>query len=215
MNYRHISFFSLAIALILPAQAVRATPINEQVNHQVNPSPPISQAAKDLILSPADTQEKSVSPGKIKTDKTALRNLFRDQPVNATVTNQLKLVIKLGDRRVYLYKNETLLNSYPIAVGKDGWETPVGNHKIMQKIVQPAWQHPFTGEVIPPGPDNPLGERWIGFWTDGKNYIGFHGTPDEHTVGTAASHGCIRMLNQDVLKLFEQVAIGTPVSVVP
>lgn len=215
MNYWHLSFFSLAIALILPVQVVRAIPINQQVNHQVNSSPPISQAAKDLILSPANTAEKSIFPGKVKTDKTTLRNLFRDQPVNATVTNQLKLVIKLSERRVYLYQNETLLNSYPIAVGKDGWETPVGNHQIMQKIIQPAWQHPFTGEVIPPGPDNPLGERWIGFWTDGKNYIGFHGTPDEHTVGTAASHGCIRMLNQDVLKLFEQVAIGTPVSVVP
>ncbi|MGL5509957.1 MAG: hypothetical protein ACRDB1_10095, partial [Microcoleaceae cyanobacterium] len=89
MNYRHISFFSLAIALILPAQAVRATPIND---HQVNSSPPISQAAKDLIWFPADTQEKSVSPGKIKTDKTALRNLFRDQPVNSSITSQLKLV---------------------------------------------------------------------------------------------------------------------------
>lgn len=211
MNYRHISFFSLAIALIFPIQQVKAMPLEEK-NHY---SPPISQSAKDLIEISPHTQEKSPTTTTIKTDKTTLRNLFRSQPVNSTVTNQLKLVIKLSERRVYLYQNETLLNSYPIAVGKEGWETPVGNHQVIQKIVQPTWQHPFTGELIPPGPDNPLGERWIGFWTDGKNYIGFHGTPDEHTVGTAASHGCIRMLNQDVLKLFEQVAIGTPVSVVP
>jgi lipoprotein-anchoring transpeptidase ErfK/SrfK len=214
MNYRHISFFSLAIALILPTLSikdVRATPPAIENNY----SRPISQSAKDLMEIIPNTQEKSQTVTTGKTDKTTLRNLFRSQPVNTTVSNQLQLVIKLSERRVYLYQNETLLNSYPIAVGKDGWETPVGNHQVMQKIVQPTWQHPFTGEVIPPGPDNPLGERWIGFWTDGKNYIGFHGTPDEHTVGTAASHGCIRMLNQDVLKLFEQVAIGTPVSVVP
>jgi lipoprotein-anchoring transpeptidase ErfK/SrfK len=211
MNYPYISFFSLAIALIFPMQQVKAMPLEEQ-NHY---SPPVSQSAKDLIDISPDNQDKPQSRTKVNTDKTTLRNLFRSQPVNSTVTNQLKLVIKLSERRVYLYQNETLLNSYPIAVGKDGWETPVGNHQVIQKIVQPTWQHPFTGEVVPPGPDNPLGERWIGFWTDGKNYIGFHGTPDEHTVGTAASHGCIRMLNQDVLKLFEQVAIGTPVSVVP
>lgn len=211
MNYRHISFFSLAIALIFPVQPARAIPINPENNYSL----PISQSAKDLISFPHDSQEQSIPQTKVKTDKTTLRNFFLSQPVNRPITSQLKLVIKLADRRVYLYQNQTLLNSYPIAVGKAGWETPLGNYQIIQKIVQPIWQHPFTGEVIPPGPDNPLGERWIGFWTDGKNYIGFHGTPDEHTVGSAASHGCIRMLNQDVLKLFEQVAIGTPVSVVP
>ena len=79
----------------------------------------------------------------------------------------------------------------------------------------PAWQHPFTGEVMPPGADNPLGSRWIGFWTDGTNFIGFHGTPNVESVGTPASHGCIRMYDQDVVKLFERVKIGTPVQVVP
>ena len=60
-----------------------------------------------------------------------------------------------------------------------------------------------------------MGERWIGFWTDGTNYIGFHGTPNEETVGQAASHGCVRMLNRDVLALFEKVGIGTIVVVEP
>ncbi len=128
---------------------------------------------------------------------------------------QLYLVIRLSDRRVDIYQKEHLLTSYPIAVGRDGWETPTGRYQVIQKIQNPAWEHPFTGEIVPPGPDNPLGMRWIGFWTDGTNYIGFHGTPNEETVGQAASHGCIRMLNQDVLALFEKVSIGTPVIVQP
>ncbi len=128
---------------------------------------------------------------------------------------QLYLVIRLSDRRVDIYQKKRLLTSYPIAVGRDGWETPTGRYQVIQKIQNPAWEHPFTGEIVPPGPENPLGMRWIGFWTDGTNYIGFHGTPNEDTVGQAASHGCIRMLNQDVLALFDKVSIGTPVIVQP
>ena len=134
---------------------------------------------------------------------------------NQAIEVQWKLIIKLSDRRVYVYRDHQLQISYPIAVGREGWETPVGQYKVIQMIKNPIWEHPLTGEIIPPGPDNPLGERWIGFWTDGKNYIGFHGTPNTETVGQAASHGCIRMFNQDVLALFEKVKIGTPVIVEP
>ncbi|WP_225913827.1 L,D-transpeptidase [Leptolyngbya ohadii] len=126
-----------------------------------------------------------------------------------------RLVIRLGARRVYVYENDRVKTSFPVAVGRRGWETPTGSYRVLQMIQDPAWQNPFTGEVIPPGQDNPLGTRWIGFWTDGSNFIGFHGTPNEETVGTPASHGCIRMFDRDVQKLFEMVAIGTPVSVVP
>jgi lipoprotein-anchoring transpeptidase ErfK/SrfK len=123
------------------------------------------------------------------------------------------LVIKLSERRVYVYQDDKVLTSYPIAVGKKGWETPLGNFKIITKLVNPSWQSPWNGKIIPPGPKNPLGDRWIGFWSDGKNTIGFHGTPAENTVGSAASHGCIRMLNNDVRALFEMVELNTPVIV--
>jgi lipoprotein-anchoring transpeptidase ErfK/SrfK len=59
-----------------------------------------------------------------------------------------------------------------------------------------------------------LGERWIGFWTDGQDTIGFHGTPNVKSIGTAASHGCVRMYNQDVRVLFDLVKVGTPVQVI-
>ena len=127
----------------------------------------------------------------------------------------LRLVLRLGDRRVYLYRGENVEVSYPVAVGKGGWETPTGEHEVMTMIENPSWENPFTGGVVPAGPDNPLGERWIGFWTDGRNFIGFHGTPNEGSVGRAASHGCVRMYNRDIRELFTLVAVGTPVTVEP
>lgn len=125
------------------------------------------------------------------------------------------LVLSLSDRRVYLYRDNREIASYPVAIGKEGWETPTGSFKIIDKVRDPAWEHPWTGEVVPPGPENPLGTRWIGFWTDGTNYIGFHGTPNEELVGQAVSHGCVRMKNQDILSLFEQVHLGATVTVKP
>lgn len=127
----------------------------------------------------------------------------------------LRLMIKLSERRVYIYQREQVKTSFPIAIGRSGWETPTGKYTVIQMQQDPIWQHPFTGELVPPGRDNPLGARWIGFWTDGTNYIGFHGTPNEESVGQPASHGCVRMYNQDVIKLFEMVRMGTTVEVIP
>lgn len=134
-------------------------------------------------------------------------------PVNAAV--EIRLVIKLGERRVYVYRGDRIQKSFPIAIGRRGWETPTGNFKVLHMERDPAWEHPLNGQVIPPGPNNPLGARWIGFWTDGRNYIGFHGTPNEQLVGQAVSHGCIRMRNRDVAALYEMVKVGTPVTVEP
>lgn len=133
---------------------------------------------------------------------------------NSSIDNTY-LVIKLSQRRVYVYQNHQLKASYPIAVGKAGWDTPLGSYKVIDMQRNPAWEHPLNGTVIPPGPDNPLGARWIAFWTDGRDFIGFHGTPNEELVGQAVSHGCIRMRNNDVLALYAMVKIGTPVTVEP
>ena len=126
---------------------------------------------------------------------------------------EVRLVLRLRERRVYVYRKNKLQASFPVAVGKGGWETPTGNFKITHMIKDPVWEHPWTGELIPAGPDNPLGSRWIGFWTDGKNVIGFHGTPNPESIGRAASHGCVRMFDKDAQALFEKVEVGTPVIV--
>jgi L,D-transpeptidase ErfK/SrfK len=114
---------------------------------------------------------------------------------------------------VLLYQNDRFVTSYPIAIGKPGWETPTGYFQVMQMLKNPTWQNPLQGTIVPPGKENPLGDRWIAFWTDGKNCIGFHGTPNEQTVGTPASHGCIRMKNKDIRELFDRVTVGTTVLV--
>ena len=90
---------------------------------------------------------------------------------------------------------------------------PTSQFQVIQKSEYPTWQHPITGEIIPPGRNNPLGSRWIGFSSSRDGEIGFHGTNEESLIGEAISHGCIRMLNEDVEDLYTYVNVGTPVIV--
>ncbi|MBJ7899874.1 MAG: L,D-transpeptidase family protein [Cyanobacteria bacterium RI_101] len=125
------------------------------------------------------------------------------------------LVLVLGERKVYAYQNDKVIASYPVAVGKKGWETPTGNFQVIQMTENPVWENPWNGKKVPASLNGPIGVRWIGFWSDGKNTIGFHGTPkkQEHLLGKAVSHGCVRMRNPDVVALFQLVQPGTPVIV--
>jgi lipoprotein-anchoring transpeptidase ErfK/SrfK len=136
--------------------------------------------------------------------------------INNLITQPLHLEISLHNRRVTLYQGKSQIKSYPIAVGRQGWDSPIGNFRVRTMLKNPTWINPFTGKAIPGGdPENPLGKYWIGFWTNGKNWVGFHGTPNPDSVGKAASHGCIRMYNNDVKELFDRISLGTPVTVVP
>ncbi|MBW1991486.1 MAG: L,D-transpeptidase [Deltaproteobacteria bacterium] len=126
-----------------------------------------------------------------------------------------RILLKLGERRVYIYEGERVLASYPVAVGKKGWETPTGRFRVIHKVRHPRWKSPWSGRISPPGPRSPLGERWIGFWSNGRQTIGFHGTPGVHLLGQAVSHGCVRMRNRDIKVMYDLVEIGTPVIVEP
>jgi lipoprotein-anchoring transpeptidase ErfK/SrfK len=125
------------------------------------------------------------------------------------------LTIDRGNFRLSLFKKLKRVKVYPIAVGQVGLETPAGLYKIATKAVNPAWHVPnsdwagaLAGTVIPGGaPDNPLKARWLGVY-DG---VGVHGTDARSSIGTNASHGCIRMLVEDVVKLYDEVPIGTPI----
>jgi lipoprotein-anchoring transpeptidase ErfK/SrfK len=113
-----------------------------------------------------------------------------------------------------LYKHLKLDKRYKIAVGKAGLETAAGRYEIAEKVVNPPWHVPMSdwagdlaGKTIAPGdPRNPLEARWMGFH-DGQ---GIHGTADLASLGTAASHGCIRMSVPAVKELYSQVKLGTP-----
>ncbi|HEY9704721.1 MAG TPA: L,D-transpeptidase [Allocoleopsis sp.] len=130
-----------------------------------------------------------------------------------TQKKEIKLVVDLSDRYVYYYENNQMINKYPVSIGKEDWETPTGEFKITEKKRNPSWIQPLTGEIIPAGENNPLGDRWIGFWSDGLHKIGFHGTNKEYAVGEANSHGCLRMKNEDIRKIYSLVSIGTAVIV--
>ena len=118
-------------------------------------------------------------------------------------------------KQLRLYKQLKLEKKYKIAVGKAGTETTAGRYKIVEKTVDPPWHAPnkawageLAGQTIPPGdPRNPLEARWMGFH-DGQ---GIHGTADLASLGSAASHGCIRMSVPAVKQLFREVKVGTPV----
>jgi L,D-transpeptidase ErfK/SrfK len=136
-------------------------------------------------------------------------------PPSETKALATHLVLKLKERKVYVYQDKKVITQFQVAVGKKGWETPTGRFQVKEMLRDPVWKSPWTGQVASPGPNSPLGERWIGFWSDGKNSIGFHGTPAENSLGRAASHGCVRMRNRDVKVLFDLVQVGTPVIVQP
>lgn len=172
-------------------------------NAQSFPAPFNLQARGRVALATAD----SVVQPRFRVEATLQRSGAL-QPVG-----DVKLVVDLSDRRVFVYHQQKQIASYPIAIGKDGWETPKGDFQVEHKRLNPEWTHPLTGEVMPPGPKNPLGSRWIGFWSDETSEIGFHGTNEEELIGMAVSHGCLRMRNQDVEALYEQVEPGTPVVV--
>ena len=136
-------------------------------------------------------------------------------PAAAYPPAESMVVLRLRDRRVYLYSGEMLVSSYPVAVGTDETPTPQGEFLVGNMVVNPVWQSPWTGEVHQSGPDSALGVRWIGFADSEAGSFGFHGTPTLDSIGTAASNGCVRMRNEDVTALFAAVTVGTPVIVEP
>lgn len=122
------------------------------------------------------------------------------------------VVVDRGSFRLTWYKGKRKL-SFPIAVGQPAYPTPSGDFSVIQKQVNPTWFPPSSPWAeglgpVPPGVNNPLGTRWIGTSAPG---IGMHGTPVSGSIGTRASHGCIRMYISDVERLYPLVDIGTPV----
>jgi lipoprotein-anchoring transpeptidase ErfK/SrfK len=124
------------------------------------------------------------------------------------------LVVDRGSFQLRFYKKLKLSRSYTVAIGQVGFDTPAGMYSIQNKAVNPAWSVPnsgwageLAGTVVPPGPSNPIKARWLGIY-DGA---GIHGTDDVASLGTAASHGCVRMAIPDVVELYDQVPVGAPI----
>jgi len=147
--------------------------------------------------------------------------LVVDGLVGGTVLNALsgQIVVDLSSLHLYLYRDGTLIKSYPVATGQPAWPTPTGSYAIVNMQMDPTWLPPNSdwaknAKPIPPGTENPLGTRWMGTSAPG---VGIHGVPpsEDSSIGTYASHGCIRMHNWDAVDLFSHVVVGMPVIIRP
>ncbi len=114
--------------------------------------------------------------------------------------------IDKSERAVYFFDGGKLTNIWPCATGKAASSTPSGRFEVTVTLEKPTWY--WQGKAIPPGPDNGLGDWFIGI---NKKGYGIHGTNEPLTIGTAASHGCVRMYNEDAAELVKLVSPGTPV----
>jgi len=205
-----------AAALAVPLAAPLAVPVVPATS-----PPPLAPALSAPALpAPAPSAPGVRAPG-----------LPAQAPAGVVAPPSTALVLDRSRRLLTVFENGRPLRRFPVAVGMPGWETPVGSFRVLEKTINPIWEHPQKGTHTPSGPANPLGSRWIGFhqdcqgrrgW-DGEQMLdikgcvvtGFHGTPYSWTVGQALSHGCVRLHDEDVREVFELVSLGTPVTVLP
>ena len=120
-----------------------------------------------------------------------------------------RLVVSLPDRRMALLEDGKVKKVCAVAVGKRSTPSPTGTFTIKRRVTNPTYWH--NGEVVTPGPENPVGTRWMGL--SAKGY-GIHGTNAPRSIGKASSHGCIRMRKDDLEELFAAVRTGDEVEIV-
>ena len=133
------------------------------------------------------------------------------------------IVINVPQRMLFVFVDDRLVAAYPVAVGRPDWRTPLGEFVVSNKETDPTWDVPASiqeemsargGRIpphVPPGPNNPLGDRWIG--VSGLGF-GIHGTNQPSSIYRFATHGCIRLHPDDARSLFDVVWIGMPIQIV-
>jgi len=130
------------------------------------------------------------------------------------------ILINLADQRMYLFHpNGKTVDTAPLGIGNEGWDTPKGSTRVVGKKKNPTWyvpksvrkEQPELPAIIPPGPDNPLGSHAV--YLGWPAYL-FHGTNKPYGVGRRVSHGCVRLYPEDIARIFDDVEIGTKVTVI-
>jgi lipoprotein-anchoring transpeptidase ErfK/SrfK len=166
----------------------------------------LAKELKQTLLDPGNAQEVAIGTSVVQ-PKVSTAQLAKKYPA--------VILVNRSTFKLTLYKNLKPAKTYGIAVGQVGLETPAGLYHVQNKAINPAWHVPnsawagkLAGKVIPAGdPGNPIKARWMGIF-DGA---GIHGTSEDGSIGSAASHGCIRMHIPDVEELYDQVPVGAPV----
>jgi lipoprotein-anchoring transpeptidase ErfK/SrfK len=126
-----------------------------------------------------------------------------DAVVSNPNTTPRRIIVSIPARRLVVVENNQVLATFPVAVGAPASPSPVGTFTVITRVTNPTYYAP--GKVIAPGSSNPIGTRWIGL---SKKGYGIHGTDVPSSIGFARSHGCIRLRNADVERLFQHVRTG-------
>ncbi len=132
----------------------------------------------------------------------------QDQASISPARIKRQIIVSVPDRKLVVMENGAVLRVFAVAVGADVSPSPTGAFEIVTRLTEPTYYH--AGVVIPPGDGNPLGPRWVGF---NKKGYGIHGTNAPRSIGKAASHGCIRMRNRDIVQFFAMVNVGDTVEI--
>jgi lipoprotein-anchoring transpeptidase ErfK/SrfK len=217
LSKEHVSTFVAHVARVIdrPARNARVQPAPLATGLKIVPSKP-GLAVKRPAL------ERAITTALLRLDGTRTISVPTHAVAPRWWTSTLKrkygtyILVSRETFTLRLYKRLRLAKTYRIAVGRAGLETPAGEYTIDDKQINPSWHVPLSswagdlaGRVIPPGPDDPIKSRWMGFW-DGA---GIHGTDETSSIGSAASHGCIRMMIPDVEQLYDLVPLHTPIYV--
>jgi lipoprotein-anchoring transpeptidase ErfK/SrfK len=204
--------FVETIAADVDAEPVNATVEPTSTSIEPVPAQPginldeghLTRQVEQALEDPAD-RTLAVKTEKIKPDVTT-GELAEQYPTY--------IVVDRSSFELRLYKDLELEKTYTVAIGAVGYDTPTGLYSIQDKQVDPVWNVPdsdwagdLAGTTVPPGPENPLKARWMGIY----NGAGIHGTTDIGSLGSAASHGCVRMSEADVIDLYDRVDVGTPI----
>ena len=138
----------------------------------------------------------------------AARVHAQETGASAQQTPTRQILVSLVDRKLALIEDDQVVKIYSVAVGKESTPSPTGTFKIVNRVTDPTYYH--KGQIVEPGPQNPVGTRWIGLSQKG---YGIHGTNAPRSIGKAASHGCIRMGRKDLEELFSMVRPGDVVEI--
>jgi lipoprotein-anchoring transpeptidase ErfK/SrfK len=121
---------------------------------------------------------------------------------------QRVVLVSVADRKLAVIEEGNVIARFSVAVGAAASPSPTGTFQIVSRVSNPTYYHP--GTVIPSGRENPVGTRWVGLSQKG---YGIHGTNAPRSVGHAASHGCIRLRNRDMERLFTLLRVGDRVEI--
>ncbi|HWB22111.1 MAG TPA: L,D-transpeptidase family protein [Gaiellaceae bacterium] len=180
-----------------------------------NASGPVFQPARDGVEVLKDAMEAEITHELTGGSRAPLRLATAAiAPAKTQTRFGPVIVVNRAENTLKLYDSQRLIRTIPVATGQSIYPTPPGIFKIVDKQKNPWWYPPTYDawahglKPVPPGPDNPLGTRWMGLSVPG---VGIHGTDEPTSIGYSASHGCIRMHVPDAEWLFNRVATGTPV----